>query len=79
MSDTPGITTPDPTRECAMCGLEGVPSTTCEKCGGRAGSQPRQYTLSQLAGMSTEKREEILRGDRPSGAGPRIVNFPGSA
>lgn len=64
--------------ECSVCGREGQPPKECSTCLGGASVQERHYTLSELRAMDREKREHIMRGNRPSGAPPRIVKLPGS-
>jgi len=65
--------------ECSICGRAGIPPKACTTCLGGAKVQERTYTLSELRGMSQEERDRITRGNRPSGAPPRIVHLPGSA
>ena len=69
---------PEDLIECSICGRNGTPPKECPTCLGGASVQERHYTLSELRTMDRDKREYIMRGERPSGAAPRIVKLPGS-
>ena len=65
---------PEPQFECSFCGTNGQYGTTCPDCH-RPIDQERHYTLSEVR----SGRAPSYTKERPSGAGPTIVNVPGSS
>ena len=61
--------------ECAVCGVNGPPSTSCAMCHGKAATRERQYTLSEVRSGKAPKDNRY--GDTGA-VGPKIVNLPGS-
>jgi hypothetical protein len=66
--------------ECAVCGIPGPPSPGCKMCHGRANTQSRAFTLSEVtSGRVPEDQKEDRYGETGN-VGPKIVtNLPGSS
>lgn len=61
--------------QCVTCGKSRIPSVECEICHGKAATEPREYTLSEI--RSGRAPEDKRYG--PGGTvGPKIANVPGS-
>lgn len=63
------------TVQCTLCGRNGEPTADCDKCFGKAPTEPREYTLSEIRSGIAPK--ESRYGDDGNVA-PRIINLPGS-
>jgi hypothetical protein len=65
--------------ECSVCGIPGPPSPGCKMCHGRASTQSRAFTLSEVTSGRVPDDQKDDRYGATGGVGPKIVNIPGSS